>query len=218
LKTLQILALLLAAVPAALPAQTPPAPDPAGELTAVLVLPGDATRGAAVFEACKDCHRKDASGRSSLPSPRLAAQHAPVIVKQLLDIRAGRRQNPPMKPLVDDPALDAQALADVARYLQALPITGNLGKGPGSDLARGKALYAKDCAACHGDRGEGRADAFYPMVAAQHYTYLLRELGLIRNGGRGNSNADMVTLVKTYAPPELEAVADYMARLPPPAP
>ena len=32
------------------------------------------------------------------------------------------------------------------------------------------------------------------MVAAQHYSYVLRELGLIRDGGRGNSNPGMVAL------------------------
>ena len=123
-----------------------------------------------------------------------------------------------MKPFVDDPALGAQAFADIASYLQALPITGNLGKGPGTDVARGKALYEKDCAGCHGAQGEGRAEMFQPMLAAQHYSYLLRELGLIRDGGRGNSNAGMVAVVKAYAPADLQAVADYLAQLPRPSP
>jgi cytochrome c553 len=146
----------------------------------------------------------------------LAGQHASVIIKQIVDIRSGLRLNAPMKPFVDDPDLSPQAIADIAGYLQALPISANLGKGAGSDVARGKALYDRDCARCHGGRGEGRAESFYPAVAAQHYGYLLRELGLIRDGGRGNSNAEMIALVKTYAQADLEAIADYLARLPPP--
>ena len=187
-----------------------------GELQAVLELQGDPVRGKAVFEDCAGCHRKDASGRASGAVPRMSGQHAPVILKQIVDIRAGLRLNPPMKPHVDDPELNLQAFADVASYLQAMPISGPRGKGPGRDVARGQSLYDQDCAACHGSRGEGRAETFYPMLTAQHYSYLLRELGLIRDGRRGNSNPEMVRRVKNYAQDDLEAVADYLARLPPP--
>ena len=54
------------------------------------------------------------------------------------------------------------------------------------------------------------------MVAAQHFGYLRRELDLIRNGERGNSNAEMASLIKHYGAAELQAVADHMSRLPPP--
>jgi cytochrome c553 len=126
-----------------------------------------------------------------------------------VDIRTGQRLNPSMKPFVEPSELTLQALADIASYLQALPIVG-------SDLARGKMLYERDCAGCHGEGGEGRAALFHPMVAAQHYGFLLRELGLIRDGGRGNSNAAMRTVVQGYAPADLQLVADHMSRLPPP--
>jgi len=54
------------------------------------------------------------------------------------------------------------------------------------------------------------------MVSAQHYGYLLRELQLIKSDARGNSNAEMAKLLQTYGTDDLEAVADYMAQLPPP--
>jgi len=218
LKTLLILSMALALWPVATLAQTRVAVETTGELKAVLDLKGDPVRGKAAYDDCAGCHRKDASGKASGAIPRLSGQHASVIIKQIVDIRGGRRTNPPMKPIVDDPDLNAQAFADIASYLQALPIVGTRGTGPGSDLARGQALFAKNCAACHGSKGEGRADSFYPMVAAQHYSYLLRELGLIRDGGRGNSNPAMVALVRTHTPADLDALADYMSRLPPPKP
>jgi cytochrome c553 len=183
---------------------------------AVLALQADKTRGQAAFDDCAGCHRKDASGRATGTIPRLSGQHASVIVKQVLDIRSGQRINPPMKPFVEASELSDQALADISSYLQSLPVTGRLGQGPGDSLPRGEALYAKDCAACHGAQGEGRAEGFFPMVAAQHYLYLLRELGLIRDGGRGNSNPAMAALVKGYSEADLQAVADHMSRLPPP--
>lgn len=207
----------LALLPAAMNAQTTVAVETAGELKAVLDLKGDPVRGKAAFDDCAGCHRKDASGRANNATPRLSGQHASVIIKQIVDIRSGRRINEPMKEYVIDPALSLQAFADIAAYLQGLPVVGTLGKGPGSGVARGKDLFARDCAACHGAAGEGQAELFHPMVAAQHYSYVVRELGLIRDGGRGNSNPGMVALVKSYSQADLQAVADYIAQLPAPS-
>ena len=187
------------------------------DLQAALALQGDAARGKLVYDdECSACHRKDGRGRPNADTPRLAGQHASVIVKQLVDIRAGRRINPPMKPLVDGPAITPQAIADLAAYLQSMPVPDGTAKGPGTGVARGRALYDKDCASCHGSSGEGRAADFSPMVAAQHYPYLLRELQQIKTGARGNSNADMAKLLQGYGTADLEAVADYMAQLPAP--
>lgn len=205
---------LLAALPAQ--AQPPTVAAPAPTVQDVLALTGDPARGKAAFDDCAGCHRRDASGRATGAIPRLSGQHASVIIKQVLDIRSGQRINPPMKPFVEASELTVQALADIAGHLELLPVKGRLGQGPGEGLTRGQALYAKDCAACHGAQGEGRAEGFFPMVAAQHYPYLMRELGLIRDGGRGNSNPAMVALVKGYSEADLQAVADHMSRLPAP--
>lgn len=204
---------LLLALPLGAFAQDPGiAPD----LQAALALKGDVARGKAAFDDCAACHRKDGLGRPNANIPRLAGQHASVIVKQLADIRAGRRINTPMKPLVDDPAITPQTIADLGAYLQSMQVPAGTARGPGSGVARGKALYEKDCASCHGGAGEGRPAAFYPMVAAQHHGYLLRELQMIKSGERGNSNAEMLKVVRDYAAADLEAVADYMAQLPAP--
>jgi cytochrome c553 len=149
--------------------------------------------------------------------PRLSGQHATVLMKQIVDIRAGRRVNEKMEPFIEDHALTPYEIADLAAWLQGLPISPNNGKGPGTALARGQQLYEKDCAECHGAKGEGRAAKFYPMVAAQHYRYLLRETQFIRDGDRRNSNPDMVSVIKGYGTVDLEAVSDYMSQLPPPA-
>lgn len=216
MKAVLIVWMALLTYPAAVRPQTSVALETTGELKAVLALKGDPVRGKAAFDDCAGCHRKDASGRANAATPRLSGQHASVIIKQIVDIRSGRRVNEDMKPYVVDPALSLQAVADIATYLQALPVAGTLGKGPGSGVARGKDLFARDCAACHGAAGGGQAELFHPKVAAQHYSYLLRELELIRNGERGNSNPVMAALVKTYSQADLQAVADYIAQLPPP--
>lgn len=197
-------------------AQVPAWNEIKGELKTALQANADMTRGAAAFEPCQGCHRKDGSGRVSGAYPRLSGQHATVLMKQMADIRSGRRSNPKMEPFIDDHVLTPFEIADIAVYLQTLPITAENGKGPGLGLAKGKQLYERDCAGCHGGQGEGDAAKFYPMVAAQHYRYLLREVQLIRDGDRRNANPDMVRVIKPYTSGELEAVADYMAAFAPP--
>jgi cytochrome c553 len=202
---------------AAAVAQTPTWFEIKDELKTALEAKGDAMRGAASFEQCVGCHRADASGRVSGAYPRLSGQHGTVLVKQIVDIRSGRRSNPKMEPFIGDHVLDAYQIADVASYLAGLPIAATNGKGPGTLVAKGKDLYDRDCADCHGAKGQGSAAKFYPMVAAQHYKYLLREVNFIRDGDRRNSNPDMVKVIKPYTSGELEAVADYMASLAAPA-
>lgn len=187
---------------------------PASELAILLDMKGNPAQGKEVFTACQDCHRKDGSGRANGVFPRLAGQHYLVMIKQLSDIRSGRRNNPSMQALAA--TLSRTDLVDVAAYIESLPISDRNGKGPGTALKPGQQLYDRDCASCHGAHGEGIAAKFYPMVAAQHYQYLLREVASIRDGERGNSNPEMVRAIKNYTQADFEAVADYMARLPPP--
>jgi cytochrome c553 len=196
--------------------QTPPWNEIKGEELIALQTKGDVARGEAAFEPCQGCHRKDASGRTSGAYPRLSGQHATVLIKQIADIRAGRRINPKMEPFIEDHALTPYEIADIAVYLQSLPISTENGKGAGKATAAGKRIYDKDCATCHGVNGEGNGEKFYPMVAAQHYKYLLREEHFIKDGDRHNANPKMVTVIKPYGDADLEAVADYMSRMPPP--
>ena len=207
---------LVAVCPWAALAQAPAWNEIKGELKTALETKGDPARGEAAFAPCTSCHRKDASGRTSGAYPRLSGQHATVLMKQIADIRAGRRNNPKMEPFIGDHALTPYEIADIAVYLTALPISPENGKGSGKGIAVGKQLYDKDCADCHGPKGEGSAGKFYPMVAAQHYSYLLREMKFIRDGDRRNSNPDMVKVIKPYTTGDLEALADYMAQLAPP--
>jgi cytochrome c553 len=186
-----------------------------GEELQALKLTGDVSRGAEAFQVCQGCHKHDGTGSSSGAYPRLAGQHATVLIKQITDIRAGRRVNIKMAPYADEHVLTVQEIADIASYLAQLPIRKqNWGQGPGTALARGQALYAKDCAACHGERGQGHAEKFMPLLMGQHYAYVLREVEFIQGATRGNANPEMVKVIKPYSVADLEAVADYISRMP----
>ena len=111
----------------------------------------------------------------------------------------------------------AQAVADVAGYIDTLEIGVGNGKGPGRDLELGKRLFGENCAFCHGATGEGNADNFVPRVQAQHYNYLMSQFQLIQDGKRCNANADMVTRIQGLNEHEAQAMLDYVSRLEPPA-
>lgn len=183
-----------------------------GEKVEALGLKGDPERGEEAYEVCGACHLPSGSGRPDGTFPQLAGQHATVLIKQMADIRAGRRDNPIMYPFAVT-LVDPQELADVAAYLETLPIPPGNGKGPGSDLEKGKALYDRDCVQCHGSQGEGNEEKFYPVLAGQHYEYMLRQIRDIAALRRRNANPDMVKVVKGYKDEELQAVVDYMSRL-----
>lgn len=172
-----------------------------------------ARRGKVAYKICKGCHLPNGVGKAGDNYPQLAGQHPSVLIKQMMDIRAGRRDNPRMFPFVGDWIVSAEELADISAYLKSLPPPTDNGKGDGANLAQGKALYEKDCVSCHGKNGEGDAKKFYPMVAHQHFEYLKRETRESRDQGRRNANPDMVKLLKGYSDADVEAVSDYMSRL-----
>lgn len=193
-------------------ATSPPAPplDPEGE--AALQLTGDPAAGREAYEVCASCHFASGAGRPDGTFPQLAGQHATVLVKQLTDIRSGRRENPVMEPYAAKIS-DAREIADLAAFLQSLPQPPEHGMGPGDDLATGETLYRRDCVACHGAQGQGDAGRFVPRLAGQHYEYLLRQLRDIAARRRHNAHPQMIDVVRGYKDAELQAVADWASRL-----
>ena len=181
----------------------------------VLRKTGDVERGREAFRPCRGCHKPDGFGRVEGIYPRLTGQHASVIIKQVTDIRAGLRSNPKMVPFVAPDEVDTQDIADIAVFLEHQTTIKENGKGPGDQVRLGETLYTKrGCVKCHGKRGEGSKEKLFPALAAQHYSYLLREMEIIKLGVRGNSHPDMVSALRDFSTDEMEAVADYLSRLP----
>jgi cytochrome c553 len=174
---------------------------------------GDPEAGAQAYRSCAVCHRPDGRGRPDGTFPQLAGQHRQVIVKQLVDIREGRRRNPIMQPFAEA-LLDAQELADVAAYIETLPVPAPETPDAEADLEEGRRLYRRDCQGCHGPRAEGDGERFVPMLAHQHESYLLRQIRSIAAGRRENAHPQMERLVAGYTDAQLQAVVAFATRLP----
>lgn len=186
----------------------PPATDGGDPLK----LKGDTKRGEEVYEVCSGCHLASGLGRPDGTLPVVSGQHANVLIKQMVDIRTGHRNNPTMLPFAQSMA--AQEMADAAAYMHTLKLSDKNGKGAGKNVKRGKELYEKDCKICHGAGGEGDEAKFIPMLIGQHFKYMQRQLGEMRAGKRMNADKDMVKVIKAYSDTDIEAVTDYMSRLP----
>lgn len=187
------------------------------EKDAALTLMGDSKAGEVTYQAyCAACHLPNGGGNPDGGIPQLAGQHRTVLIKQLADIRAGVRDNPTMYPFAIE-LPDAQALADVASYIATLCIPRGAGQYQAPDaaeqIAYGKRLFEKECSLCHGLSGDGMQEKFYPVLAGQHYAYLLRQLAEIRDGKRGNAHPDMVRLIAKYDNAQLVALSAYQASL-----
>ena len=187
-----------------------------GEKIEALKLKGNAKEGKEGYEVCGACHLPSGAGRPDGTFPQLAGQHTTVLIKQMADIRAGLRDNPTMYPFAKE-LTDAQELANVSAYIEGLCIPVDHGKYEGPDAAKqiadGKAMYEKECIECHKANGEGVKEKFYPVLAGQHYKYLLRQMTEIRDGHRRNANPDMVTIIKKYDNAQLVAISAYQASL-----
>ena len=181
-------------------------------LRAALEREGNSERGRDTYASCAVCHRNDGSGLPDGTFPQLAGQHSSVIIKQLVDIREGRRANPLMLPFAKRLG-GSQEIADVALYVSLLPRSNQNGKGTGEDLLLGMELYERDCASCHGTKGDGDAARFIPALVGQHYGYMLRQIRDIGAGRRGNAHPEMVFLVAGYSDAELMALVDYASRI-----
>lgn len=181
----------------------------------------DIDNGRHRFRICARCHLPEAWGSRDGSYPQLAGQHVNVLMKQLLEIRSGRRANPLMRPFVQQRVIGGyQNLADVVAYISTLPMNPAHERGPwqpGSDAYReGESIYTEHCAACHGADGAGDNDRVYPRLQGQHYSYMARQARQVRAGLR-NVDPSMAGIFSALTENECEKALNYASYLPVPA-
>ncbi len=188
----------------------------AKQIEEAIHLTPDIDKGREVYRVCAVCHMPEGWGIEDGYYPQIAGQHSTVLIKQLADILARNRDTPTMFPFALLENLQPQEFADVATYLERLPMTRDNGLGPGTDLEHGKRLYEENCVDCHGSNGEGIATDYMPLIQGQHYNYLVRQFEWIREGKRRNADDEMVEQIQGFTDRDISAIMDYTSRLKPP--
>ncbi len=178
----------------------------------------DLDNGRQVYAICATCHLPEGWGNADGTYPQLAGQHRNVLIRQLLNIRDGKRDNPLMYPFVQERTIGGyQSLADVVAYIATLPMTPEHDLGPwaegSEEYTTGQRIYASHCAACHGPEGLGNNSHYYPRLQGQHYSYMVRQIDLVKRILRRVDPA-MEAVVKTLDDTQLRYVLNYVSRLP----
>jgi cytochrome c553 len=186
---------------------------------------GDAEAGQAKAATCVACHGVD--GNSAVPTfPKLSGLGHKYLLKQMQDIRDGRRPVALMAGQVDN--MTDQDLSDIAAFYDAQPRTG--GTAEPDKVSLGRKVYlggiaerqVPACSGCHSPTGNGNGPAGYPALAGQHADYVTAQLKMFRKGYEdpaGRTNGGEAKIMRTTAfrmsDMEIEAVASYIAGLQP---
>jgi len=178
---------------------------------------GDAVAGKAKAASCAACHGAD--GNSANPEwPKLAGQHAPYLVKQLANFKAGGRNNAMMAPMAAP--LSEQDMADIAAFFTSQTLAE--GKADPALVAAGEKLFrggnattgVAACMGCHGPNGMGNPLANFPRLSGQHAAYTVNQLKTFRSGERANDAGKMMqNIAARMTDAEMQAVASYIEGL-----
>lgn len=174
--------------------------DPAATRAAI-----EAGKKASFF--CVNCHGDD--GVSKIPEvPNLGGQNPVYLLEQIHKFGSGERKDQFMQGLI-------KVLKDDERAQIALmygSVTVSPGKADPALVPKGKELYGKLCARCHGEQARG--DATIPRLAGQQIPYLVTSVTRYRDGTGVRNNQLMSIATASLKNDDIKAVANYLTQLP----
>ena len=182
-------------------------------LLAAAMLPSaaltDASAGKEKAAVCAACHGAD--GNSSNPLwPKLAGQTARYIYLQLRDFKEGRRKDPLMSPMVAN--LSREDMLDLADYFSSQKPASSTYKVDGAKVAEGKKIADNAlCPMCHLGGFSGQNEI--PVVAGQHYDYIVKQLKDFRARNRTNDAGSMTAYTQGLTDAQIDALAQYVTNL-----
>ncbi|MDD0844943.1 c-type cytochrome [Pseudomonas sp. Gutcm_11s] len=179
---------------------------------------GDAEAGKAKTAVCAACHGAD--GNSAAPNfPKLAGQGERYLLKQMHDIKGGKRTVLEMTGLLTN--VSDQDMADIAAYFSSQQMS--VGAADPKVVKRGEELFRGGkieegmpaCTGCHSPNGAGLAAAGFPHLGGQHAQYVGKQLTDFREGNRTNDGDAMImrAIAAKLSNKDIEAVSSYIQGL-----
>lgn len=187
-------------------------------LVGVANAAGDAKAGQAKAAVCGACHGAD--GNSMAPNfPKLAGQGERYLLKQMHDIKDGKRTVLEMTGLLTN--LSDEDLADIAAYFASQ--NSSVGAADPKLVAQGEALFRGGklaegmpaCTGCHNPAGQGNAEAGFPHLGGQHAAYTAKQLTAFREGERTNDGDAMImrSIAAKLSNKDIAAISSYIEGL-----
>lgn len=189
-----------------------------------------------INETCAGCHGEWGEGSLDGEYPRLAGFPPPYIEKQLGLFKKRERLNIPMVPYTNERELPAGDIKTIARFLSEITLPTQLTKlEEGAEIdsyerlleskavlniprytkgnvSAGKWIYNRECATCHGGRGEGKGVKI-PPLAGQHSLYLIRQVNQFRKGDRLHDLPEDQDIFKQLTDDDLKSILAYLSIL-----
>jgi len=166
-----------------------------------------------VSSGCLLCHGLDGESSSEL-FPKLAAQNAAYVARQLANFKSGARKSSAMQDMVKD--LSDADMKALGVYFSQKGATASEVKDP--DLAAvGRYVYhhgnrysgVAACASCHGPEAAGSAEL--PRLAGQNALYIENRIKQFNAPERSKDNPVMHAIVARMTELEVKAVAEYLS-------
>jgi cytochrome c553 len=166
-----------------------------------------------VSGSCFLCHGADGDAGTEL-FPKLGAQNAEYIAKQLANFKSGARKSGTMAGMVKE--LGDADFVSLGAYFSRKPPTAH-DVSDAATATAGKALYFNGnpatgvfaCVTCHGDDAGG--SSVLPRLAGQHPGYLELQLREFHARERTNDNAVMQEITRRMTEREIKVVSEYLA-------
>jgi len=165
--------------------------------------------GRAKSATCVACHGPN--GNSTTPQwPILAGQTARYLYLQLRDFKEGRRNEPTMKPFIEN--LSRDDMRELADYFAAQKPAPQSFKSDAQKAKLGRAKSEETlCTMCHLGGFKGQNEI--PRVAGQHHAYIVKQLLDFKTGRRTNDAGTMSSVSKTLSEQDIDDVAHFLAGL-----
>jgi len=180
---------------------------------AAVLLPAtafpDAAAGKQKAAVCAECHGADGNSIDPL-RPNLAGQTARYLYLQLRDFKEGRRKDPLMSPRAAN--LSRQDMLDLADYFSSQKMASSTHKVESVKVTEGKKIADNAlCPMCHLGGFSGQNEI--PVVAGQHYDYIVKQLKDFRARNRTNDAGSMTAYTQGLTDEQIDALAQYITNL-----
>lgn len=156
---------------------------------------------------CANCHGE--TGVSKIPEvPNLAGQNPGYLLEQIRKFGSGERKDQFMQGLIK--VLKDDERLQISAFYASAPVT------PATAdpvlVAKGKELFAKLCARCHG--AEARGNELFPRLAGQKQVYLKTSITRYRDNTGVRNNQLMTIATGSLKNEEILAISHYLTQLP----